>query len=85
MSLLTSAIPVASRCSSALFAPMLEGASLKSCNDRWNDGFGDKMLRNVAKHSLAISRGSDMVARLPGEAFAHLLIETNQEDVGTIA
>ncbi|MCX2975951.1 diguanylate cyclase [Halieaceae bacterium IMCC11814] len=41
--------------------------------------------QNIAEQSLALSRDSDIGSRIGGEEFAHLLIETDLEDAGTIA
>jgi two-component system, sensor histidine kinase LadS len=64
---------------------MVDVDHFKKFNDTWGHAFGDKVLQNVAKQSLALSRDSDVVARIGGEEFAHLLIETDLEDAGAIA
>ena len=64
---------------------MVDVDYFKKFNDTWGHAFGDKVLQNVAKQSLALSRDSDIVARIGGEEFTHLLIETDLEDAGTIA
>ncbi|MDG2273463.1 MAG: sensor domain-containing diguanylate cyclase, partial [Halioglobus sp.] len=64
---------------------MVDVDHFKKFNDTWGHAFGDKVLQNVAKQSLALSRESDIVARIGGEEFTHLLIETDLEDAGTIA
>ncbi len=64
---------------------MVDVDYFKKFNDTWGHAFGDKVLQNVAKQSLTLSRDSDIVARIGGEEFAHLLIETDLADADTIA
>jgi len=57
----------------------------KRVNDTWGHSFGDLVLQNVARQCSKLSRDTDLVARIGGEEFALLLIETGEADARRIA
>ena len=57
----------------------------KRVNDTWGHGFGDRVLQNVAEQCSSQSRDSDLVARIGGEEFAILLVETDLDAARQIA
>ncbi len=57
----------------------------KNINDRFGHDIGDKVLIRTASTISSILRGSDIIARIGGEEFAVLLVETPLEDAVHIA
>lgn len=57
----------------------------KRVNDTRGHSFGDRVLQRVGQTCQQLSRDSDLAARIGGEEFALLLIETGQHDARLIA
>jgi diguanylate cyclase (GGDEF)-like protein len=64
---------------------MLDVDKFKSVNDRDGHSFGDRVLRDVAIRCQEQSRGTDLIARIGGEEFAIVLVETGIEEATAIA
>lgn len=56
----------------------------KRVNDTRGHSFGDRVLQVVAQKCQQLSRDSDLAARIGGEEFALLLIETGTDDASVI-
>ena len=50
---------------------------LKAANDRWGHAFGDELLRAAAQIVRSSLRASDVVARIGGDEFGAILLETD--------
>jgi diguanylate cyclase (GGDEF)-like protein len=64
---------------------MLDVDKFKSVNDSDGHSFGDRVLRDVAIRCQEQSRGTDLIARIGGEEFAIVLVETGIEEATAIA
>jgi diguanylate cyclase (GGDEF)-like protein len=58
---------------------MIDIDRFKSINDTWGHPFGDIVLKGVAATVAAVARRTDLAARLGGEEFALLLIDTDED------
>lgn len=58
---------------------MLDIDSFKTVNDGFGHGVGDKVIREVALTLTRVLRDSDIKARMGGEEFAVILVQTPQE------
>jgi diguanylate cyclase (GGDEF)-like protein len=72
---ITQAISLARRQSKHLAVLFLDLDGFKQVNDTLGHQIGDKLLRLVAKRTVACVRGSDTVSRLGGDEFVVLLPE----------
>lgn len=59
---------------------MIDIDHFKSINDKFGHAGGDAVLKEFAATLLAAARSSDLVARLGGEEFAVMLLETNLDE-----
>jgi diguanylate cyclase (GGDEF)-like protein len=64
---------------------MIDIDRFKSINDTWGHPFGDVVLKGVASTIASVARKTDLAARLGGEEFALLLIDTDTEGAVTMA
>lgn len=71
---------VASRYNNPLSLIMFDLDHFKQVNDTYGHAIGDLVLQKVADVSLATVRSADILARLGGEEFVVLLVQTNQTD-----
>jgi diguanylate cyclase (GGDEF)-like protein len=58
---------------------MLDIDSFKSLNDSFGHDAGDEAIRRISKVLREGTRGIDLAARIGGEEFAVLLVETNRD------
>ncbi|WP_428034128.1 diguanylate cyclase [Amphritea sp.] len=73
-------ILVASRYNNPLSLIMFDLDHFKQINDTFGHAIGDLVLQKVADASLATIRAVDILARLGGEEFVVLLVQTNHDD-----
>ena len=64
---------------------MIDIDSFKSVNDSFGHDAGDEAIRRIAKVLSEGTRGIDLAARIGGEEFAVLLVETNKEGGSEVA
>jgi diguanylate cyclase (GGDEF)-like protein len=74
----------ARRYARALSLLVVDVDHFKRVNDTRGHSFGDRVLQNVALKCQQLSRDSDLAARIGGEEFALLLIETGMDDARRI-
>ena len=79
------AIEVARRESAPLALMLLDLDHFKEANDTFGHGYGDLLLRAVARRLGAAVRSSDTIGRLGGDEFAVLLPNTNATGAQTAA
>ena len=58
---------------------MIDIDSFKSLNDSFGHDAGDEAIRRIGKVLREGTRGIDLAARIGGEEFAVLLVETNKQ------
>jgi diguanylate cyclase (GGDEF)-like protein len=64
---------------------MIDIDSFKSVNDSFGHDAGDEAIRRISKVLSEGTRGIDLAARIGGEEFAVLLVETNKEGGSEVA
>lgn len=64
---------------------LLDLDHLRQINESWSHAMGDGVLIETAKLLRAVSRTSDLPARLGGDLFALVLTDTNQEGAWTLS
>jgi diguanylate cyclase (GGDEF)-like protein len=69
----------------SLSLALLDVDHFKKVNDTWGHPFGDRVLCRLAEHCRSATRASDLVARIGGEEFAILLVETPIAEARAIA
>lgn len=69
----------------SLSLALLDVDHFKKVNDTWGHPFGDRVLCKLAEHCRSATRASDLVARIGGEEFAILLVETPIAEARAIA
>jgi diguanylate cyclase (GGDEF)-like protein len=69
----------------SLSLALLDVDHFKKVNDTWGHPFGDRVLCKLAEHCRGATRASDLVARIGGEEFAILLVETPITEARAIA
>jgi diguanylate cyclase (GGDEF)-like protein len=64
---------------------VLDVDHLKDINDTYGHEVGDEVLKSFAKHCLLNLRSTDHLARMGGDEFIALLIQTDQDEAQVIA
>lgn len=64
---------------------MIDIDSFKNVNDSFGHDAGDEAIRRISKALCEGTRGIDLAARIGGEEFAVLLVETNKEGAFEVA
>lgn len=64
---------------------VLDADHFKSVNDEYGHAAGDRVLRTIASVMEAVGRESDLAARVGGEEFAMLLLETDARQAAKVA
>jgi len=64
---------------------LLDIDQFKNINDRFGHPTGDRVIKSLAKHCIDNIRDTDMLARIGGEEFAILLVETDSKQAIMIA
>src|SRR5262245_46795599 len=64
---------------------MIDIDSFKNVNDNFGHDAGDEAIRRISKVLCEGTRGIDLAARIGGEEFAVLLVETNKESAFEVA
>jgi diguanylate cyclase (GGDEF)-like protein len=64
---------------------MIDIDSFKNVNDTFGHDAGDEAIRRISKVLCEGTRGIDLAARIGGEEFAVLLVETNKEGAFEVA
>lgn len=72
-------LAVARRSGRPLCLALLDIDHFKRINDTWSHSTGDQVLREVARLLATDCRGSDLLARLGGEEFVLLMVDTGRE------
>lgn len=75
----------AGRYGSPLTVLYMDVDNFKTVNDKFGHSSGDKLLKAVAKTLMESVRSTDTVARMGGDEFAVLLLETGPESAHSIA
>ncbi|MFA6014862.1 MAG: GGDEF domain-containing protein [Gallionellaceae bacterium] len=82
---LNQAISVSNRASRAISLLFIDLDGFKPVNDNFGHGIGDRLLKDVAERLLSCLRDGDTAARIGGDEFVVILLESDLERAITVA
>lgn len=82
---LTQAMSAANRAARAISLLFIDLDGFKPVNDTYGHGIGDRLLKEVAERLLTCLRDGDTAARIGGDEFVVILLESDLERAVTVA